>query len=195
MIIFAIVLTIFGCENFADKNRIVVTNPLELEKAIFSASAGDEIVLANGIWKDVQIRFSGKGYKDKPIVLRAETPGQVFIEGQSSLKLAGDYLVVEGLYFRNGNTPNNSVIEFRFNEDSIANNCRVTNCVIEEFTQPNRYSPDHWVEFWGRHNQLDHCYIAGKFNQGPTIRVYLSGNEHIRNYHQISNNHFGPTGF
>ena len=177
---------------FAQTNKKLVTNPAELENAIKSAEPGDNIVLASGVWENLEINFYARGEKDNPITLSAETPGKVTLEGQSYLKIGGEYLVVDGLYFRNGYTPNNTVIDFRINKNKIANNCKVINCVIEDFNQPNRYDQDHWVEFYGRYNQLDRCYLAGKFNQGPTIRVHLNGNEHIRNYHKITNNHFGP---
>ncbi len=167
-------------------------NATELQEAIKNAAAGDEIILANGVWKNVELKFIGKGTEDQPIKLRAETSGEVFIEGQSDLKFAGEYLIVEGLYFRNGTTPSNSVITFRLNKDSLAFHCQVTNCVIEDFNPPQRDTKTHWVEFWGRHNKLDHCYLAGKSNQGPTLRVDIKGNQSINNYHQIVNNHFGP---
>ncbi len=169
-----------------------VSNAAELNDAIANASAGDNIILTNGVWKDVQINFTGKGTKAKPITLRAETPGEVFMEGQSCLKLAGEYLNVDGLYFQNGYTPSRVVIAFRINKDSLATHCKVTNCVIENFNQPHRDQGDLWVEFYGRHNTLDHCYLAGKVNQGPTVRVDLKGNQSINNYHQITNNYFGP---
>jgi poly(beta-D-mannuronate) lyase len=148
--------------------------------------------VANGVWKDIQIKFFGKGTQEAPIVLRAETSGEVSIKGVSDLKIGGTYLEVRGLYFKNGYTPSNTVIDFHIDSNAIANHCRVSDCVIEDFTQLNRNKDDHWVEFWGRYNQLDHCYLAGKSNQGPTIMVSLKGNEQINNYHQIVNNHFGP---
>ncbi|MBU0942677.1 MAG: DUF4957 domain-containing protein [Bacteroidetes bacterium] len=169
-----------------------VTTMQELKNAIKNSVAGDHIILANGIWKNAEIHFYGKGTKEKPIVLRAETAGKVFIEGVSNLKLAGSYLEVRDLYFKNGYTPSKSLIQFKISNDSIANNCKVTQCVIEEFTQPDRDVSDHWIEFWGRNNELSNCYITGKSNFGPTVRVFLDGNEHINNYHQIVNNHFGP---
>jgi len=192
MILMSLFILIISCGSLFSSQITKVNNHEELQLAIKTATPGDEIVLANGIWKDVRIHFVGKGEKDKPIILRAETAGKVFIEGESYIKFGGEYLNVSGLYFRNGFTPSSSIIEFRVDENNIANYCRVTNTVIENFTQLDRYTPDHWIEFWGRHNQLDHCYITGKSNQGPTVRVFLSGNEHINNYHQIVNNHFGP---
>ena len=169
-----------------------VTNMKELKNAIKNSVAGDNIILANGIWKNAEIKFFGKGTKEKPITLQAETAGKVFIEGVSNLQLAGSFLEVKDLYFRNGYTPSKSLIQFKISTDSIANNCKVTQCVIEEFTQPDRDVSDHWVEFWGRNNELSNCYITGKSNFGPTVRVFLDGNEHVNNYHQIVNNHFGP---
>ena len=176
----------------ANKKSTYVKNSIELNKAIENASPGTEIVLANGVWSDVKINFYGLGTADKPITLRAETPGKVFIEGVSYLQLGGHYLIVDGLYFKNGHTPISGIIRYRINEDKTAYHCTVTNTVIDGFTQPNRLDTDQWIEFYGKNNQLDHCYITGKSNDGETLRVYLSGNEHINNYHQIINNYFGP---
>ncbi|MGM5470624.1 chondroitinase-B domain-containing protein [Flavobacteriaceae bacterium LMO-SS05] len=191
-IILILLILIASCKQQKQINHIKVTTINELNDAIKNCQAGDNIVLANGIWKDVQIKFYGRGTKENPITLSAEEKGKVTIEGASNLKLGGSYLEVNGLYFRNGYTPTKNLIQFKINNDSIANNCKVTQCVIEEFTQPDRDVSDHWVEFWGQHNELSNCYIAGKSNFGPTIMVQLKGNENIYNYHQIINNHFGP---
>ena len=185
-----------ACENKTDLNTRIVSNPEELDEAIKKAQPGDNIVLANGVWKDVEIKFRGKGTKENPITLKAETEGKVSIEGESYLKFGGEYLVVEGLYFKNGFSPSNSVIDFKISHkdtlDEIAFNCKVINCVIEDFNKPKRDNSDLWVQFWGRHNELSNCYIAGKTNRGPTVRVSIEGIESINNYHQIINNHFGP---
>ncbi len=171
---------------------ILVHNIDEYNSAVANLKAGDEIILANGVWKDVQLVLKGEGTKESPIKLKAEKEGEVFIEGVSNLKIGGNFLEVSGLYFRNGYTPSSTVIEYLVDSVTFANNSKVTNCVIEDFTQPNREDTDHWVEFWGRNNELSNCYIAGKSNFGPTVRVFLKGNEHIKNNHKIINNHFGP---
>ena len=192
LFIAGILLFLVSCKQSAPINNIKVANINELNKAIKNCNPGDNIVMANGIWKDVQIKFYGEGTKENPITLSAEEKGKVTIEGASNLTLGGSYLEVNGLYFKNGYTPSKNVIQFKINNDSIANNCKITQCVIEEFTQPDRDVSDHWVEFWGRHNELSNCYLTGKSNFGPTIMVKLEGNENIYNYHQIINNHFGP---
>ncbi len=196
LIFLTLFLVLFACDEKTNLNSIKVNNPNELSDAIKNAKAGDNIELANGVWKDVEIKFRGKGTKANPITLKAETAGKVSIEGKSYLKFGGEYLVVEGLHFKNGFSPSNAVIDFKISHkdtlDEIANNCKVTNCVIEDFNKPKRDKSDLWVQFWGRNNELSNSYIAGKTNRGPTVRVSIEGIESINNYHQIVNNHFGP---
>ncbi len=185
-------LLLFSCEKNVVSNGIYVKDIKELNNALAKAAPGDEIIMANGDWKDVEIRFVGYGKENQPITLKAETAGKVFVKGKSDLKLGGEYLVVNGLFFTQGYSPSEAVIEFAINQDTVANHSRITNCVILDYNQPQRYLTDLWVQFKGRHNELDHCYIAGKANRGPTIRVDLAGNESIKNYHKITENYFGP---
>ncbi|SIS74676.1 poly(beta-D-mannuronate) lyase [Zobellia uliginosa] len=192
LLVLSVVLSLFSFIDNPNDKEIYVKNITELNKAIDQANPGDEIIMANGDWKDVQIRFLGYGKEGQPITLKAETPGKVLIGGKSDLKLGGEYLVVNGLYFINGASPSNAVIEFAISEDTVANHSRVTNSVILDFNKAQRNETDLWVLFKGRHNQLDHCYIAGKSNRGPTVRIDLAGNKNIKNYHKINNNYFGP---
>jgi len=194
--ILLVVIAVLSCKNQPNDNSIKVADNVALYEALKSIKPGGNIVLANGTYKDLQIKFRSKGTKENPITIKAETPGKVFIEGQSYLKFGGEYLVVEGLHFRNGYSPSSAVVDFKISNkdtlDEIANNCKFTNCVIEDFNKPKRDNDDLWVRFWGRHNELSNCYIAGKTNRGPTVRVSIAGVESINNYHKIINNHFGP---
>jgi len=192
LLIFCAILILLSCSQNTNPEYVYVKNSNELNKAIGQIKPGGEIVMANGVWEDVQIKFFGIGLKENPITLRAETPGEVIIQGQSDLKLGGEFLIVDGLYFTNGASPSQSVIQFFINEDTLANNSQVTNCVILDFNKAQKDMTDLWVQFRGRYNQLDHCYLAGKSNRGPTVRIDLSGNQSIKNYHRINNNHFGP---
>jgi len=190
--ILILTLLLVACGNTETTSVNTVSNIEELNNAIKDSKPGDNIVLANGVWKDVEIKFTGKGTKDHPITIKAETEGQVFIEGISNLAFGGEYLEVSGLHFRNGYSPSENVIAFRLDKNTIANNCKVTNCVIVDYNKPQRDDDDLWVQFYGRHNELSNSYLAGKTNGGPTVRVDLKGVESIKNYHKIINNHFGP---
>ena len=125
-----------------------VTNKKELATAIEKSVPGDKIIMKNGIWKDVEIKFAANGEKENPITIEAETEGKVFIEGVSNLSFGGEYLVVSGLYFRKGYSPTGNVIAFRIDKDNVANNCRVTSCVIIDFNKLQRDSEDLWVQFY-----------------------------------------------
>ena len=186
-----LLVSLLSCSDNAN-NEVVVKTMEELNTAINNAKAGTQIVLANGTWTDAQIKFYGHGTKEAPITLKAQTAGNVFIEGQSYLHLGGENLVVDGLYFRNGYAPISGVIRYQIGKDSTAFHSRVTNTVIEGFTRPNRWENDRWVELYGQHNQFDHNYVAGKGNDGATFMVYHKGNQHTNNYHKIEYNHFGP---
>jgi len=130
----SLIFLMFSCSKDSKKNSVYVKDIIELNDAIASAKPGDEIVMANGQWKDVEINFRGKGTKNNPITLTAETAGKVTIEGLSYLKFGGEFLVVEGLHFKNGFSPSNAVIDFKIankeGADEISNNCKVTNCVM-----------------------------------------------------------------
>ncbi len=163
----------------------------ELNSKIKNAQPGDCIIMANGVWNNVQIVFKAKGTEKKHISLIAETAGKVQIEGISNLSISGEYLDVNGLVFTNGYAPKRSVIEFRTSEKEYAYNCKVENCVIDKFNQPTRENEDNWVVFWGKHNTFTHCYLGGKTNIGTTLIVCPNDSNSIHNKHLISKNYFG----
>ncbi|MEO9569844.1 MAG: polysaccharide lyase 6 family protein [Polaribacter sp.] len=171
--------------------EILVSNITEFNEAMKSAKAGDAIVLKNGIWKDVKLNAYGKGEDGNPISVKAETPGQVIISGNSTLNIYGEYVIVSGLWFKNGDTEYKSVVQFRKDSKTFANHCRFTNSTISYF---NTETPlkDHWVDIWGKNNRVDHNNFTGKTSEGTTLVVWLKGEEHIENNHRIDNNLFGP---
>jgi poly(beta-D-mannuronate) lyase len=71
----------------------------ELTDAIKKAVPGDRILLSKGEWKNTTILFEANGAAGKPITLAAEEEGKTVLTGNSSLRFAGDYLVVSGPAF------------------------------------------------------------------------------------------------
>ena len=109
-IICALALAFYG----ADAKTYKVSDINAFNKAVKVVLPGDSIVMADGVWKDVEFKFKGKGTKASPIVLTVETPGKCTVEGVSQLRLSGEYLVVDGLVFINGHAPKEKVtIDFR----------------------------------------------------------------------------------
>ncbi|MBU1098914.1 MAG: polysaccharide lyase 6 family protein [Bacteroidetes bacterium] len=168
-----------------------VNTPQALSEAVKNAAPGDTIIMANGNWENVEIRLIGKGEENNPIVIRAEEAGKVIISGNSFLKLSGEWLEVSGLLFTNGSTPDDAVIIFRTDKNDVANNCRVTNCVIDAYNPPDRFNKQDWVHLYGKKNRIDHCYFGGKLNAGVTLVVKLNDEKNRENYHRIDHNYFG----
>ena len=189
--IICIFLLVLSC-NSNKSNRNLVKTIEEFEKAVSNAQPGDVITLANGVWKDAELVFEGNGTKENPISLTVEEKGKVTLEGASNLQLAGEHLIVEGLVFKNGYTPTNAVISFRKNKNEIANNSRLTECVIDNYNNPERHVQDYWVTIYGKNNRIDHNHIVGKKNLGVTMIVGLDTKESRQNNHQIDHNYFGP---
>ncbi|WP_218354820.1 polysaccharide lyase 6 family protein [Alteromonas lipotrueiana] len=183
-------LLLAGFSQVSVAEDYLIENKKEYKKIAESLTAGDTVILKNGNWKDFEIVFSGKGNKQNPITLKAETPGKVFITGQSYLKLSGQYLNVSGLIFKDGYTPDSSVITFKHG-DKEANRSRVTEVVIDNFNNPDKQESDYWVALYGKHNRLDHSHFVGKRNKGVTVAVRLTDEKSQQNHHQIDHNYFG----
>lgn len=155
-------------------------------------SPGDEVILKNGIWNDFEITFTGKGTKDKPIKLSAQTQGKVILSGQSNLKLSGEYLEVSGLVFKDGYSPTGEVVSFRTNKEELAYHSRVSEIVIDRFNNPFKFENDSWVLMYGQYNRFDHNHLSGKSNKGVTMAVRLNTEQSRENHHRIDHNYFGP---
>ena len=189
--LFPVVLALLLSGQVTAKDWVVDT-PTTYEMALKRVKAGDSIVLANGTWNNFEILFKGEGSKQKPITLKAQTKGKVFLTGQSNLRLAGKYLVVSGLVFKNGHTPSSEVISFRQNKNELAFNSRVTEVVIDNFSNPDRFESDYWVGIYGQYNRFDHNHLVGKRNKGVTVAVRLTTENSQENHHRIDHNYFGP---
>ncbi len=159
-----------------------------LSDAVRNAKPGDEVVLADGEYRDVELRIFGKGEKDQPILVRAQTVGGVKITGESNMRIWGQFVTVQGFSFINGHPGTTDVVQFRRNSDDHAIGCRLSRCSIIDFNPPDGKSGK-WVSVYGQHNRVDHCYLAGKTTEGATLVVWLDGKP---NHHRIDHNHFGP---
>jgi poly(beta-D-mannuronate) lyase len=153
----------------------LIKNMTELNTVIKNTKSGDVIVMANGSWTDAEILFGGAETASKPITLKAQQKGKVIISGKSNQRIAGEHLVVEGLVFKNGFLPTTNLIAFRKDSKTFANNCRLTECVIDNFNSPERNNVKAWAVLFGKNNRIDHCQFIDKRNQGVTDDIYKIG--------------------
>lgn len=164
-----------------------VTNVAEFRA--LSLHPGDVVVLKNGVWENAILEFEGTGTESNPITLKAEIAGEVFLTGNSSLQIGGEYLIVDGLFFTQGFTTSGHVIAFRTSSSNHAFNCRLTNTKIVDYNPTNSGVEYKWVSLYGQYNRVDHCHFEGKNHAGAMLVVWLDNQP---NYHQIDSNYFGP---
>jgi len=170
----------------------LVHDQQEYTAAAKTLAPGDRIVLANGEWRDFAVRLSGQGSEAKPITLTAETPGKVILTGASSLRMAGNWLVVSNLVFKDGHGTDEDLIAFRYDTKRWAENSRLTGVVIDGYGAPTAAKTDHWVSLYGRNNRVDHSQFFGKAHGGAMLVVVRASYGPSENHHRIDHNYFGP---
>lgn len=149
---------------------------------------GDTVTLTNGEWRDVSLRFDRVfGAAEKPIHIRAASPGQVVFTGKSEFRIGGEYLTVSGLVFRDIERVSD-VFELRSHSERLAKHCRVTDCLFEQ-TDDNVWAGEsRWLSIYGTGNRVDHCTLRGKKGRGPTAVVWVAEGG---GGHRIDHNFFG----
>lgn len=133
--------------NFSFAQDLVVANISEYNEAIKTVSEGGTIILKNGEWKDTKLNAYGNGTKENPIIVKAETAGEVILTGDSSLSIYGSHVIVSGLWFKDGKSTSKYVVQFRKDSKEFANNCRFTNSTISYFSVEDGIK-NHWVDLW-----------------------------------------------
>ncbi len=184
------VLLLFGSLliTSVDAGEFRITPSIDLDKALEGISAGDSIVLANGIWNDAKLHFESlPGTAEHPVQIRAQTPGKVILGGKTEFRISGHHITVSGLAFRN-TTGASDVFAFRTHSKRHAYHSRITECVFEQTTGSRRDKESRWLNIYGTNNRIDHCYFVGKRNKGATLVVWVAKSVGV---HQIDHNHFG----
>lgn len=187
--VFTLMLVIFYIFTDLQAKDFLVDTVKALHASMKKVEGGDVIIMKDGIWSDVNIVFKVKGNKKVPIILRPEHQGKVIISGKSSLVIRGDYLVVDGLIFKNGQPAKTRLITFGTKKKPV-NFSRLTNTEIIAFNDKNLSKRYDWVSIiGGSHNRVDHCRFTQMKNKGVTLNVRLLDNAPA-NYHRIDHNEF-----
>ena len=166
--------------------------PLQKVASVLKTAApGDTVFVAPGKYDSVSLNWTASGNAQTPIVVAAREKGSVVITGESSLKISGTGLVVSGLNFVDGTPGRSTVVEFR-NGDSLAYNCRLTDCVIDNYNPSRRDVTTVYVALYGRWNRVDHCSFLRKKNLGVVLYGILTYEDCLNNYNKVDHNLFGP---
>ncbi|MFK8110928.1 MAG: polysaccharide lyase 6 family protein [Rubripirellula sp.] len=183
----AILAFLVSCPVLAKQS--LVKDADAFKKSLKAATPGDEILLASGQWKDVELVAVAEGTVDSPITVRAQEPGKVIIVGNSRLRVAGQHVRVSGLRFHQA-WHKSALMEFREDSKRSARDCQISDCEFVDCVNP----PDEKYEFkylsvYGNRNVVQRCRFSGKTNRGTTLVVWLNNEG---GQHTIRDNHFGP---
>ncbi len=183
-IFIALTLSALQCLSGAEYQ---ISSAAELKN--LTLSPGDVVIMQTGTWTDQELAFKGKGTENAPITLKAEVPGELVLTGSSKLSLSGEYLVVDGLMFKNGELEDGSsaVVEFRTSSSALANHCRLTNTAIVDYNPWDPATEYKWVSLYGDNNRVDNCSFTGKNHAGALMVLWLDDSP---NYHIINHNYF-----
>ena len=170
-------------------------SPAEVESLIEakSLSPGDTVVLADGVYQDMELNIEGvDGTATELITLRAATPGGIALRGESQLRIGAEWWVIEGLAFdsESGGFNSYNPIQFRSQSGKSAQHVRLTNCAMTNLTTDQ--STSKWVLIYGRFNTIDHCHFSGKNSKGALVTIELGElGANVAAGHRIEWNYFG----
>ena len=150
----------------------IVSNISQLNAAIATTKPGDVIIMQDGMWTNTTINFNSVATATNPITLRAQTSGNVTLNGSSTLTFANPNLIVDGLYFNQGAITRGSVIYFN------ADSCLLSNTAILNYNPDTASIAYYWAFFNGSYNRMSQCYFKGKNNGEPTIGNASSNARH-----------------
>lgn len=183
-------LVLVGAFVVANATSYKVNTTEEFQTAAKKVVAGDSIVLRSGVWTDAALTLKhAQGTEEAPITVTVEEKGKTTLEGNSSIRFSGEWIRVEGLVFQNGSAKN--VIEFRTSSTDYAFHSTVSECVVKDYNPADKTEKTCWLGLWGQYNTVEHCYFAGKNNQGTTFIVWPNDSLSQDNHHRIYRNYFG----
>jgi poly(beta-D-mannuronate) lyase len=179
----------------------LVSTSTALNNAITAAVPGSTIILADGIWNNTLIKFKKTGTAAAPITIKAQTAGNVFMQGNSRIAMGGAYINIEGLVFKNasGLVTSSSTIEpvisFRYDSSNNCNNCKVKNVKIDSYNGTSSQATDtfKWIALFGQYNEISYTSFIGKNGVGSAI----NDNRDVTtiNYNKIHHNYFADRTF
>ncbi len=125
----------------------------ELQAALDRARPGDEILLADGRYAELELTLAVNGEEDRPIVLRAENPGAAILTGKPYLRIRGEHIIVRDLTFRDLNYPAGTRGAVAFEGSDF---CRLSNVSFENSELAHGLA---LVSFraGASDNRVDHC--------------------------------------
>ncbi|MEX6625623.1 chondroitinase-B domain-containing protein [Tenacibaculum salmonis] len=158
-----------------------VTSIRDLENRASTLRAGDELVLTDGTYQNINLILSTSGTATNPIIIRAENTGQVFIEGNIKVELNGNHIVFKGFVFQNGKTAKEGDHTIKITGDYNT----VSDCSFLNLGDPSRTKTSFDIYIYhANYNKIYYNEFIGKQSVGNNITINPGS------YNEISRNRF-----
>ena len=182
--LFAIPLPIFSAQfNISDASGLENLPALQ---------PGDEVILADGLYNEVDAIFNFNGTASDPVLVYAQNPGEVEFTGGTRIIFRGSYATVSGLKFDSNGGPIQKEGIVKFDENSTF--ITLNNCLFRDFNTTGEADAN-WIFIEGYDNKVTYCSLEGKTSLNSTIFIKPtegSSTRAINRNHVISYCDFGP---
>ena len=146
-----------------------------LYRAVKQVKPGSILHIADGVYQDIQLIITNSGKPGKPITIKAEHPGKVFFTGDAKVEMRGEYLILEGIWFKDGNR---DIQQWKSHGPGLVamygSYNRVTACVFDCFDEANSAYITTSLTADGKvpkYCRIDHCTFTDKITFDQVINL------------------------
>ena len=196
LILSILFLSLFNLNCNLQAKEIVVHDNASLLKALNEVTAGSTISLKDGVYRDVQLVLLADGKSEQKITVQAQHPGKVFFSGNVKVELRGDYNILKGIYFKDGNR---NKTEWKSHGPGLVavygDHCEIAECLFYHFDEANSaYITTSLTEegHVPQYCHIHHCAFIEKttldqvINLNNTPKKSVKGEPGIPMYHRVS---------
>lgn len=147
----------------------------EIYQFVNKLNPGDRLLLKDGIYKNIQLVVLVSGQHESPVHVTAENPGKVYFTGDAKVELRGDYIILRGIYFKEGER---DVSKWKTHGPGLVTiyGCynRVTECLFNNFDEANSAYITTSLTQNGKvpvHCRIDHCGFVNKLTFDQVINL------------------------
>jgi poly(beta-D-mannuronate) lyase len=170
-------------KNKGELRYIDVCSNSQLINAIEGALPGDRIRLCNGVWNDTRLIFSKSGTQAQPIVLTAQSPGDVIISGNSYIEIIGSYINVNGFRWADYGDPRPK--RGFIQTSSKSRYCKISEMVFEEDIKSPREEWIFNIALRGKGHEVFNSAFLGKYGKGAQMFVWEGGQNLNHELHHL----------
>lgn len=167
----------------------------DLVKQISKAKPGMTILLNDGVYANIKLLVKVSGTPEAPITIKAKHPGKVSFSGDVKVALYGEYIELNGIFFKNGHRKH---AEWKTHGPGLVamygSHNRITQCAFHCFDGVNSAYITTSIPESGKVPQycrIDHCSFTEKItfdqviNLNNTLKKSTQGQPGIAMYHRI----------